>query len=285
MDDCEICHGSRWKSVTVDGVERLTRCDCWRRDLVAQTLKDAKIPSQYARAELSNFEGRGSNQKMEAYRAAMKFATSFPVVDKGILFHGPHGVGKTHLAVGILKQAIRERGARGYFFETRELLRLVRDTYNRTVDERELDVLSPVLTADILVLDDLGAEKSSEWVQETLGLVINTRYNEKRPTIVTTNLDDEVRNDDPRSFIWQIGARTRSRLKEMCDWVKVAGADVREVGVDQSPDKLAKWENSSPASPKNLPDTPKPKGMARARLRDSGKQYELNWSGGKAGSK
>jgi DNA replication protein DnaC len=285
MDDCEICHGSRWKSVTVDGVERLTRCDCWRRDLVAQTLKDAKIPSQYARAELSNFEGRGSNQKMEAYRAAMKFATSFPVVDKGILFHGPHGVGKTHLAVGILKQAIRERGARGYFFETRELLRLVRDTYNRTVDERELDVLSPVLTADILVLDDLGAEKSSEWVQETLGLVINTRYNEKRPTIVTTNLDDEVRNDDPRSFIWQIGARTRSRLKEMCDWVKVAGADVREVGVDQSPDKLAKWESSSPASPKNLPDTPKPKGMARARLRDSGKQYELNWSGGKAGSK
>jgi len=283
--ECEICHGSRWKSVIVDGIERLTRCDCWRQDLVEQALKDARIPPQFARAELSNFEGRGSNQKMEAYRSAAKFAKSFPVVDKGILFYGPHGVGKTHLAVGILKEAIRERGARGYFYETRDLLRLVRDTYNRTVDEREMDVLAPVLGADLLVLDDLGAEKSSEWVQETLGLVINTRYNAKRPTIVTTNLEDDVRNDDPRSFIWQIGSRTRSRLKEMCDWVKMTGADVREVGIDAPPEKLAGWEKNSPASPKNLPDTPKPKGMARARLRDSGKQYELNWSGGKAGSK
>jgi DNA replication protein DnaC len=282
--DCEICHGTRWKSVMVDGVERMTRCDCWRDMLVAQALNDARIPSQFKRAELKTFEGRGSNLKMDAFNTATRFADAFPIVDKGILFYGPHGVGKTHLAVGILKKVIKEKGARGYFFETRDLLRMVRDTYNRTVDEREMDVLDPVLNADILVLDDLGAEKTSEWTQETLGMVINVRYNAKRPTIVTTNLDDELGNDDPLSFMWQIGARTRSRLKEMCEWVKISGVDNREVPIDAPAEKLASWEKTSPAA-KKAPDGPKRKGMARARLRDSGVQYELNWSGGKAGNK
>lgn len=282
--DCEICGGTRWKSVMVDGVERLTRCDCWREELIAQAMKASGIPAQYHRAELSNFEGRGSNLKMDAYRAATSFADAFPVVDKGILFYGPHGVGKTHLAVGILKKVIKERGARGYFFETRELLRMVRDTYNRAVEERELDILAPVLNADLLVLDDLGAEKQSEWTQETLGMVINARYNARRPTIFTTNLDDDLPSDDPSSFMWQIGSRTRSRLKEMCDWVKISGVDVREVPVDAPPEKLASWEKTSPGA-KKAPDVPKRKGMARAKLRDAGVQYELNWSGGKAGNK
>jgi DNA replication protein DnaC len=281
--DCEICHGSRWKSVTVDGVERLTRCDCWREELIAQQLAAARIPKQFARAELSTFEGRGSNLKLEAYRLAAKFVADFPVVDRGLLFYGPHGVGKTHLAIGILKDAIRTKGARGYFFETRDLLRLVRDTYNAKVEERELDVLKPVLEADLLILDDLGAEKTSEWVQETLGLVINTRYNAQRPTVVTTNLSDNLDDDDPRSFVAQIGSRTRSRLKEMCQWVEIGGVDVRGVGVEASAEKLVELEKAQAS--KGTKGDPRPKGMAKARLRDSGKQLELSWPGGKAGTR
>lgn len=281
--ECEICHGSRWKSVTVDGVERLTRCDCWREEVIAQQLAVSRIPKQFARAELATFEGRGSNLKLEAYRLATKFVADFPSVDTGLLFYGPHGVGKTHLAVGILKDAIRRKGARGYFFETRDLLRLVRDTYNAKVDERELDVLRPVLEADLLILDDLGAEKTSEWVQETLGLVINTRYNTQRPTIVTTNLSDKFDDDDPRSFAWQIGSRTRSRLKEMCTWVEIGGVDVRGVGVEAPAEKLVELEKSQAA--KGTKSDPRSKGMAKARLRDSGKQLELSWPGGKAGTK
>ena len=111
----------------------------------------------------------------------------------------------------------------------------MRDTYNRSVEETEMEVLKPLLDADLLVLDDLGAERTSEWVQETLGLVVNTRYNAKRPTIFTSNLVDVPDNTDPRSFIFQLGARTRSRLIEMCDWVEIQGADIREVGADASP--------------------------------------------------
>ena len=128
--DCEICHGSRWKSVTVDGVERLMRCDCWRGAVVEKLLKDARVPTRYARCELATFE-HDMNTQREAWRRATRFVEAFPAVDKGLLLYGPHGVGKTHLAVGILKEVIRTKGARGFFFETRELLRLVRETYNR----------------------------------------------------------------------------------------------------------------------------------------------------------
>jgi hypothetical protein len=105
----------------------------------------------------------------------------------------------------------------------------VRETYNRSVDETEMEVLRPVLEADVLVLDDLGVEKTSEWVQETLGLVINTRYNARRATIVTSNLRDPLDNTDMNSFMVQLGGRSRSRLLEMCEWVEVQGADIRDV--------------------------------------------------------
>ena len=203
----------------------------WRGDLAKRLMADARIPPRFSRAELDTFEHDMDTQRA-AWRKATAFVDSFPVVERGLLFYGPHGVGKTHLAVGILKACIRAKGARAFFFETRELLRLVRDTYNRSVEETEMEVLQPLLAADLLVLDDLGAERTSDWVQETLGLVVNTRYNAKRPTIFTSNLIDSPDNTDPRSFTFQLGARTRSRLMEMCDWIEIQGADVREVGPD-----------------------------------------------------
>ena len=200
------------------------------------------------------------------------------------MFHGPTGVGKTHLAIGLLKAVIRDKGARGYFFQTTELLRLVRETYNRSVDETEMEVLRPVLEADVLVLDDLGVEKTSEWVQETLGLVINTRYNARRATIVTSNLRDPIDNTDMNSFMVQLGGRSRSRLLEMCEWVEVQGADIRDVDRITNAAKTGQMpETPERLTKKNLPG--KSGSMARARLKDSGVQYELNWSGGKAGNK
>jgi DNA replication protein DnaC len=269
--------------VTIDGVERLTRCDCWRDVVVSKYLADARIPPKFARAELNTYKPDTDSQR-DALRLAKKFVESFPVEQKGLVFHGPTGVGKTHLAIGLLKAVIRDKGARGFFFQTTELLRLVRETYNRAVEETEMEVLRPVLEADVLVLDDLGVEKTSEWVQETLGLVINTRYNARRATIVTSNLRDPIDNTDMNSFMVQLGVRSRSRLLEMCEWIEVQGADIRDVDrvtaaaktgqMPEVPERLTKGK---------LPG--KSGGQARARLKDTGVQYELNWSGGKAGSK
>ena len=81
-------------------------------------------------------------------------------------------------------------GARGLFYDVRDLLRVIRSTYNPVVRTAEMDILRPVMEAELLVLDDLGAEKPSEWVEETMNLIVNTRYNERRPTIFTTNYED-----------------------------------------------------------------------------------------------
>lgn len=278
---CPLCHDTRWKSIDRDGVEVVVRCDCWREELSTRLLKEARIPSRFARSELGTFEPDTDSQR-EALRRARAFVDQFPVVDKGLLFHGPYGVGKTHLAVAILKAVIRKCGAHGYFFETSDLLRQIRNTYNNAVDETEMGVLMPALSAELLVLDDLGTEKTSEWVQETLGLVVNTRYNARRPTILTSNLRDPLDNTDPNSFTFQIGARTRSRLREMCDWIEIQGADIRDVDRHTAAARLGEW----PAAPDNikksgLPD--KTRGRARASLRERA-PVDLKWSGGKAGS-
>jgi len=236
--------------------------------------------------ELSNFDDHTDSQR-RALRLATKLVDQFPVVDRGLLFHGDNGVGKTHLAVALMKETIRRKSARALFFETRDLLKLVRDTYNNQVEATELDVLRPVLEAELLVLDDIGAEKKSQWVEETLGLVVNTRYSERRLTVFTTNLSD-ADNTEPNSIALQLGLRIRSRLKEMCEWVHIEGPDTRELGPHPTHEDVARWQETSPASPRNrgrsLPS--KSAGQARAQLRprDRDGKADLKWPGGRAGS-
>ena len=81
------------------------------------------------------------------------------------------------------------------------------------------------MTADLLVLDDLGAEKTSEWVDETMNLIVNTRYSERRVTLFTSNYQDIPDDTDPNSLVFRIGARMRSRLHEMCEFIILDAAD------------------------------------------------------------
>ena len=287
---CPICDDTGWKAVDVNGVRRVVRCECWKASIASTLLSDARIPARYNRCELSNFE-QNFDSLRDAYRKASDFANAFPVVDRGLLFHGQPGVGKTHLATAILKDCIRRKSARGKFYETSELLRLLRETYGTGTRVNEMDLLRPVMEADLLVLDDLGQEKTSDWVQETIGLVINTRYASRRPTIITTNLEDGPDSTDPNSFAYRVGLRTRSRLKEMCDWVPMSGVDVREIGPHPTPDELASYQMRSPGAqgagrrPAAKVQDVKPRGQLKSRI-PTGKdpRMELKWTGGKAGT-
>ena len=232
-----------------------------------------------------------TDSQREALRLRQEVRRGVPGRAKGLLFFGPPGVGKTHLAVGILKDVIRDKGARGFFFETTELLRLVRETYNRSVEETEMEVLRPVLEADLLVLDDLGAEKTSEWVQETLGLVVNTRYNARRATIFTSNLRDPILTTPIRirSCCSSAPARaracsrcasgSRSRAPTSARWVPTLAGRHRQTLEGHLARRRRRTPTNGEAALAHVA------AQARAQLKAPGKgDAELKWTGGKAGS-
>ncbi len=126
---CPLCDDTGWKPVDADGVRRVVRCDCWRESVGQQRLADANVPKRYQHCTIANFTAY--NESLErAADEARQLAERFPVVDKGLFFEGQPGVGKTHLAVAVLKQVIQTTGARGLFYDTRDLLRLIRSTYD-----------------------------------------------------------------------------------------------------------------------------------------------------------
>jgi len=279
---CPICDDTRWKIVERDGVRRAVRCECWRESSAERLLAEARIPRRYQHCDLDSFVTYENERLLKVVARVRRFAEAFPVVDKGLFLIGPPGVGKSHLAVAVLKQVIRTRGARGVFYDVRELLKLIRSTYNPVVKATELEVLRPVIEADLLVLDDIGAEKTSEWVEETLNLIVTSRYNQRRLTIFTSNYEEKEDRGDPDSLLSRVGFRMHSRLYEMCEFLEYDGADYRHRPPNAGPDDLlAMWKLQQGRGP-SLPRRGSP---ARAQLRRSDPgAADVGWPGGKAGT-
>jgi DNA replication protein DnaC len=238
---CALCAGSGWR-VVPDAPERgVTRCDCQLRARGEAMVSAARIPKRYEHCELSNFEFEAAQIHLAPARmAACRFVEEYPVDRTGLMLVGTIGTGKTHLAVGIVKALIREKSIPCLFYDYRELLKEIQNSYNSSVQTTELSLLKPVFEAEVLVLDELGAVRPSEWVWDTVSLVLNTRYNDNRTTIITTNFADEpagsvARNLSParaasrdETLGDRIGERMRSRLHEMCRIVRMDGADFRQ---------------------------------------------------------
>lgn len=279
---CTFCDDTGWKPIDDDkGVRRVVRCDCRRVEVGQLRLSSANIPKRYQHCTIANFTAYNESLK-KAAEQARRLAEEFPVASRGLFLEGQPGVGKTHLAAAVLKRVIERTGARGLFYDTRELLKLIRSTYDASIRTTETEVLSPVMKADLLVLDDLGAEKPSEWVEETLNLIVNTRYNEKRLTIFTSNYKDIPDDTDPNALLFRIGYRMRSRLHEMCDFWVLDGADYRELPTNGgSDDLMMMWKMRSKSA--SLPSPGRSGRQARAQLRGPDAAVDLKWSGGRAG--
>ncbi|MBS1791503.1 MAG: ATP-binding protein [Acidobacteria bacterium] len=144
----------------------------------------------------------------------------------GLLLMGPCGVGKTHLAVATIK-ALIDKGISCLFYDFRDLLKEIQNSYNTVSNSSELSVLAPVYEAEVLVLDELGAMKPTDWVRDTMTQIINNRYNDRKVTIFTTNYLDDPTNSSEESLTDRVGIRLRSRLHEMCKTVIVKGSDYR----------------------------------------------------------
>ncbi len=236
--------------VREDGLRVAQACVCRVAKRTERLVAAAKIPQRYRDCSLDNYDtdfSSGNSSLKAALRSARSFVRAYPLETdgKGLLLTGPIGVGKTHLAVGILQALVAERGATGLFYDYRELLKQVQNSYNRQVQATELEVLKPVFEAEVLVLDELGASKPTDWVWDTVAHILNTRYNDRRTTIITTN----YANAAPLGSLLElgggalgqaraaareetlgdrIGERMRSRLQEMCVVVEMQGVDFRQ---------------------------------------------------------
>jgi len=249
LENCHLCRGTGWKMVPrPDGAGNVAvACDCGAEDRAQRTMERARIPARYEHCDFESFStdvGVTPQQTQSLQQAKLltqAFVRDYPgATEKGLLLLGPSGVGKTHLAVAALKELIR-RGHGGLFCDYRELLKEIQASYNPASESTEMSVLEPVRTAEILVMDDLGASKPSAWVLDIIGLVLNTRYNERRVTLLTTNYFDESPTNEPaarlpggqrvvikeETLADRIGARMRSRLYEMCRTVEVSAPDFR----------------------------------------------------------
>ncbi|MCE2542482.1 MAG: ATP-binding protein [Acidobacteria bacterium] len=246
---------------------------------MAQTLlAEAGIPPRYQKCSFSTFITYPNEKLRRAVQKAQAFAEAFPVVEKGLLLIGRPGIGKTHLAVAALREVVLGKGARALYFDTRTLLSTIRSTFNPVTHTSEADVLDRVMGAELLVLDDLGAERTTDWVADTMNLIVNTRYNDRRPTIFTSNYEDVPDDSDLDSLRVRVGFRMHSRLKEMCEFLQYDGPDFREFTFKPGADDLIKsWKKQKPRA--KLPRRTTVR--ARAELRDG--RLELPWEGGKAG--
>lgn len=278
------CEGRGWHYRFIPYREpHVERCVCWRARQQRERLAAAGIPVKYRHATFDTFSAYNSSL-VEAQRITRFWADSYPEIPRragdtagrGLVLTGPAGIGKTHLAAVLLRQVITATSCHGLFYTTKELLRQIRHSYNPMIQATELEILEPIMSCDVLVLDDLGEERVTDWVAETMSLIVNARYNTGRPLICTTNYPDVDDDQEVNGLLWRIGFRIQSRLHEMCEFIELEGASYRDLpphGTETDLRRLAK------AARKSTP--------ARAQLRSPGAhdgKADLKWPGGKGGN-
>jgi len=221
---CPICNDIGW----IFKDSEVVRCECQLFKNTEKLNKALNIPKKYYHANLNNFIPNHPSHHVILTKIKEYIYSDDYLEGKGIFFYGKHGVGKTHLAVSILKEFYFKRGITGLFYDTRILLYDLKSTFEGSSGTRYL--LDSVIKAPILVLDDLASERLTDWAKDILHYIIISRYNDKLPVIITSNisLDEEDEIEIVDSIESKFGKGIASRLNEICIPIKVEGEDQRK---------------------------------------------------------
>ena len=262
-------------------MRRVVRCECWQGEHTRRLFDEARIPPRYRRCDFDNFQVYPNEKLTNAVSGGAP-------VRRRVSRQSPRGSASSVRTASARRTSPSRRsgprsaaGCEGIFYEVSDLLRLIRSTYNPVTKTAEMEILQPLVSVQLLVLDDVGKEKTSEWVEETMTFIVNSRYNHRLTTIFTSNYEDNPDIEALDSLRVRVGSRMYSRMHEMCDFIEYGGADYRLLppngGVD---DLIALWKVTGEQRSR-LPS--RAKGQVRAQLKHPGRA-ELGWSGGKAGS-
>jgi DNA replication protein DnaC len=239
---CTLCDGTGWKIVERAGLSGAERCVCAAATRTLELKENANIPPNYQQASLDNFQMPADNPVARqglgtVLMQVRSFTREFPAAERpGLLLVGEPGTGKTHLAIAAMK-VLLEKGHECIFFDYQNLLNKIRSGYDAASGAADREAYRSALDAEVLVLDDLGAHRVTEWVEDTVTAIITHRCNHRMPLIATTNLSDEERGLEmtmsggdkktirERTLAEMIGTRARSRLHEMCRVVRMPAVE------------------------------------------------------------
>ena len=244
--DCELCQGTgRILAEGADGISRISECQCADFNKKLKLFNQAGIPGKFVHESLDNFEVATPRHRLlkDALSRSRTFIKEFIQMkgqySQGLIFMGEPGLGKTHLAVSIIKELILAHGVECKFVDFFELLRDIRHGYGEDISESEF--MDPYVDVKVLVIDELAKGRNTEWELTILDHFISARYNDDdKVTLVTTNfrdkLDSGIGTEDSKKLSnastrytleEKIGPRIFSRLMEMCKKVYLQGKDFR----------------------------------------------------------
>jgi DNA replication protein DnaC len=236
---CPDCNGTGWKIVEREEISGAVRCECQAIERAGRLDAEACLPPLYSNASFENFLLPRENpmayrELTEVFLAVRGYAREFPNSKQpGLLLMGEPGTGKTHLAVAAFR-AIMAKGFGGLFFDYQNLLDRIRSGYDAASNSSDKEAYRIAMDTEILLLDDLGAHRVTEWVDDTVTSIITHRCNNRKPLIATTNLPDNELIQEykvgttvvhKKTLAEVLGGRTRSRLHEMCRIVRMPAVE------------------------------------------------------------
>jgi len=222
-----VCTGAVQEKKRKEEEEKEKELQRQKKEKIEKLFQDSRLSLRFRNRTFDNFEVTDSNRK--AYEISKKYAEGFEKYRErgmGLIFTGPYGTGKTHLACAIAIKLMNS-GIPVIVGTLISLLEKIKQSWrDRSVDEWEvIDIYSKV---DLLVIDDLGKERPSEWALEKLYSIINDRYENMMPVIITSNFSGDsfinrltVKDND------STGRAIQSRLNEICSGIYLDGEDWR----------------------------------------------------------
>jgi DNA replication protein DnaC len=225
---CPRCGGTGWFAPANDA-SRAEPCICHGDLRKRQRIAAASIPRRYFHCSMATFHDRNSAVLLSARRKVQEFVDVWPLQrdGRGLLLMGGCGSGKTHLAVAALLEIIgAAKPGKVLFSNFQDLIQEIQASFDADSPVNKSELLRPLIDADLLVLDELGSQKPTLFVQDILYYIINSRYNDERATIFTTNYTDDLHD--------RVGDRLRSRLHEMAEEIRLIGVPDYRVRKNQN---------------------------------------------------